>query len=202
MSLANDTISTRPREIYFIRHGETQWSLSGRHTGRTEMALTPHGKEQARDLGERLRTLAFSQVMTSPRQRARQTFELAGVVPPAEIDPDLSEWDYDDYEGLTTAQIRAQWLAWIVYRDGCPGGETPGQVSDRADRVIAYLAAKEGKIALFSHGQFGCVLAARWIGLPVTEGQHFSLGPASVNILGYNPGHPEIPVIVRLNGTP
>ena len=202
MSLANDTISTRPLEIYFIRHGETQWSLSGRHTGRTEMALTPHGEEQARVLGERLRKLALSQVMSSPRQRARQTFELAEIVPPAEIDPDLSEWDYGDYEGLTTAQIRTQRPKWNVYRDGCPGGETPAQVSDRADRVIANLAAKAGKIALFSHGQFGCVLAARWIGLPVIEGQHFSLGPASVNILGYHPGTPEIPVIVRLNGTP
>ena len=202
MSLANDTISTRPREIYFIRHGETQWSLSGRHTGRTEIPLTPHGEEQASELGVRLRTLAFSQVLTSPRQRARQTLELAGLVSPAEIDPDLSEWDYGDYEGLTTAQIRTLRPEWNVYRDGCPGGEAPAQVSDRADRVIARLAAKEGEIALFSHGQFGCVLAVRWIGLPVTEGQHFSLGPASVNILGYNPGHPEIPVIVRLNGTP
>ena len=202
MSMATNTIATRPQEIYFIRHGETQWSLSGRHTGRTEIPLTPHGEEQARELGERLRTLAFSQVLTSPRRRARQTLELAGLLSPAEIDPDLSEWDYGDYEGLTTAQIRTLRPEWNVYRDGCPGGEAPAQVSDRADRVIARLAAKEGEIALFSHGQFGCVLAARWIGLPVTEGQRFSLGPASVNILGYNPGHPEIPVIVRLNGTP
>ena len=202
MSLANDTISTRPREIYFIRHGETQWSLSGRHTGRTDLPLTPHGKEQARELGERLRTLAFSHVLTSPRQRARQTCDLAGLVPTAEIDQDLSEWDYGDYEGLTTAQIRTQRPEWNVYLDGCPGGETPAQVSDRADRVIARLAAKEGNSAFFSHGQFGCVFAARWIGLPVTEGQHFSLSPASVNILGYNLRHPEIPVIARLNGTP
>ena len=202
MNLANGTIPTRPREIYFIRHGETKWSLSGRHTGRTDLPLTPHGEEQARELGERLRTLTLTQVLTSPRKRTRQTFDLARLVPPAEIDQDLSEWDYGDYEGLTTAQIRAQRSEWNVYRDGCPGGETSAQVSDRADRVIARLAAKDGNIALFSHGQFGCVLAARWIGLPVTEGQHFSLGPASVNILGYNPGHPEIPVIVRLNGTP
>lgn len=202
MSLATGTISTQSREIYFIRHGETQWSLSGRHTGRTEMPLTPHGEQQARELGERLRTLAFSQVLTSPRQRARQTCELAGLVPPAEIDPDLSEWDYGDYEGLTTAQIRTQRPEWNVYRDGGPGGEMPAQVSDRVGRVIARLATKEGKIALFSHGQFGCAFAARWIGLPVTEGQHFSLGPASVNILSNNPGHPEVPVIVLLNGSP
>ena len=202
MSLANDTISTRPREIFFIRHGETQWSLSGRHTGRTEMPLTPHGKEQARELGERLRPLTFSKVLTSPRKRARQTFELAGLVPPADIDHDLSEWDYGDYEGLTTAQIRTQRPQWNVYRDGCPGGETPAQISDRADRVIAGLADGDGKIALFSHAQFGCVLAARWIGLPVIEAQHFSLGPASLNILGYKPGNPELRVIALLNCTP
>ena len=202
MSAATDISTNRLRELYFIRHGETLWSLSGRHTGRTEIPLTPHGEEQAREVGERLRKLGFSHVLTSPRQRARQTCELAGLTPPAEIDPDLSEWDYGDYEGLTTAQIRMQRPKWNVYRDGCPGGETPAQVSDRADCVIARFAAAEGKIALFSHGQFGCVLAARWIGLPVTKGQHFSLGPASVNILGYNPGHPEIPVIVRMNTTP
>ena len=202
MSLANDTISTRPREIYFIRHGETLWSLSGRHTGCTEIPLTPHGEQQARELGERLRTLAFSHVLTSPRQRARQTCDLAGLVPPAEIDQDLSEWDYGDYEGLTTAQIRTQRPQWNVYRDGCPGGETPAQISDRADRVIAGLADGDGKIALFSHAQFGCVLAARWIGLAVIEAQHFSLDPAALNILGYKPGNPELRVIALLNGAP
>ena len=202
MSPATESTSKRLMELYFIRHGETEWSLSGRHTGRTEIPLTPHGGKQARELGLRLQMLGFSRVLTSPRQRARQTCKLAGLTPSAEIDADLSEWDYGDYEGRTTAEIRVHRPGWNVYRDGCPGGETPAQVSDRADRVIARLAAKERNIALFSHGQFGCVFAARWIGLPVTEGQHFSLGSASVNILGYYPGHPEIPVIVRLNGTP
>ena len=202
MSPTTESTSKRLRELYFIRHGETEWSLSGRHTGHTEIPLTPHGGKQARELGLRLQILGFLRVLTNPRQRARQTYKLAGLTPPAEIDTDLSEWDYGDYEGLTTAQIRTQRPEWNVYRDGCPGGETSAQVSDRADRVIARLAAKEGNIALFSHGQFGCVFAARWIGLPATEGRHFSLGPASVNILGYSPGNPEIPVIVRLNGTP
>lgn len=202
MSLATDPTPKRLRQLYFIRHGETEWSLSGRHTGRTEVPLTSHGEDQARDVGAGLRNLCFSQVLTSPRQRARHTCELAGLTPLAEIDPDLSEWDYGQYEGRTTAQIRTRRPGWNVYRDGCPGGETPAQVSDRADRVIASLAAAEGKIALFSHAQFGCVLAARWIGLPVNKGQHFSLGPASLNILGFNPGHPEIAVIALLNGSP
>ena len=202
MSPETDSTPKRLRELYFIRHGETEWSLSGRHTGRTEIPLTPHGGEQARELGLRLRMLGFSRVLTSPRQRARQTCKLAGLTPSAEIDADLSEWDYGDYEGRTTAEIRVHRPGWNVYRDGCPGGETPAQVSDRADRVIANLAAAEGKIALFSHAQFGCVLTARWIGLPVNKGQHFSLGPASLNILGYSPGHPEIAVIALLNGSP
>ena len=193
---------TPPREIYFIRHGETRWSLSGQHTGRTEMPLNAHGKDQARELGELLRSISFSEVRTSPRKRARETLELAGLVSSAKVDEALSEWDYGDYEGLTTAQIRTQRQDWNVYRDGCPGGETPDQISDRADRVIAALANGGAKIALFSHAQFGCVLAARWIGLPVIEAQHFSLGPASLNILGYKPGSPELRIIARMNGSP
>ena len=160
MSLATDPTPKRLRELYFIRHGETEWSLSGRHTGRTEIPLTPHGEDQARDVGAGLRNLRFSQVLTSPRQRARYTCELAGLTPSTESDPDLAEWDYGEYEGQMT------------------------------------------KVALFSHAQFGCVLAARWIGLPVIEGQHFLLGPASANILSYNPKHPEISVIALLNGVP
>lgn len=201
MSPATESTLKPLRELYFIRHGETGWSLSGRHTGRTEIPLTPHGGKQARELGLCRQMVGFSRVLTSSRQCARQTCELAGLAPPAEIDADISEWDYGDYERRTTAEIRVHRPGWNVYRDGCPGGETPAQVSDRADRVIANLATAEGKIALFSHGQFGCALAARWIGLPVNEGQHFSLGPASLNILGHSPGHPEIAIIARLNGT-
>ena len=202
MSLAADISTSQIQELYFIRHGETEWSLSDRHTGRTDIPLTANGEEQARDIGTRLRITSFSKVLTSPRKRARQTCELAGLVRPADIDQDLSEWDYGDYEGLTTAQIRTQRPEWNLYRDGCPGGETTAQISGRADRVIAGLADGDGKIALFSHAQFGCVLAARWIGLAVIEAQHFSLGPASLNILGYKPGNAGLRVIALLNGAP
>ena len=189
-------------EIYFIRHGETAWSLSGRHTGRTEVPLTSHGEVQAREVGARLREHQFLHVLISPRERARRTCELARLPNPAEVEPDLAEWDYGEYEGQTSLEIRERRPGWTVYRDGCPGGETPTQISDRADRIMAYVRALDGKVALFSHGQFGCVLAARWIGLPVLAAQHFSLGAASLNILGYNPSHPEVPVIALLNAQP
>ena len=188
----------RPR-IYLIRHGETEWSLASRHTGRTDIPLTEQGEREARRLGERLRDLRFSQVFTSPRQRARRTCELAGLGPAAKIEPDLAEWDYGDYEGQHSVDIRKGRPDWNLFRDGCPGGEMPAQVSDRADRLIARLRALDGNIALFSHGHFGCVLAARWIGLPVIEGQHFLLGTASLSIFGYEPSHPEVPLIEMWN---
>ena len=202
MSSATNSAIEGILEIYFIRHGETAWSLSGQHTGRTEIPLTSHGEDQAGDVGARLRTLTFSHVLTSPRERARRTSELVGLPNPVEVEPDLAEWDYGEYEGRTSVEIRKRRPEWTVYRDGCPGGETPMQVSDRADRIIARVRGFEGKVALFSHGQFGCVLAARWIGLPVLSAQHFSLGPASLNILGFNPSHPEVPVIALLNAAP
>lgn len=127
---------------------------------------------------------------------ARQTCALAALTPVAEIEPDLQEWDYGDYEGQRSVDIRKSRPNWNLFRDGGPRGETPGQVSDRADRLIARLRAMDGKVALFSHGHFGCVLAARWIGLPVIEGQHFLLGTASLSILDYEPRNPEVPVIV------
>ena len=188
--------------LYLMRHGETAWSLSGQHTGRTDIPLTEQGEQDARKLAERLRAVKFSRVFTSPLQRARRTCELAGLGDLAEIEPDLAEWDYGEYEGLRPADIRKARPEWNVFRDGCPRGETPAQVSDRADRVIVGLADGGGKIALFSHAQFGCVLAARWIGLPVIEAQHFSLGPASLNILGYKSGSPELRVITLMNGSP
>lgn len=199
MSVAPDTPLNELPQLYFIRHGETEWSLSGRHTGRTDIALTPHGEDQAREVGARLRDLCFSRVLTSPRQRARLTSELAGLTPPADIEPDLAEWDYGDYEGQRSEDIRRGRPDWNLFRDGCPGGETPAQVSDRADRVIAHLRAQRGKIAIFSHRQLGCVLVARWIGLAAVEGQHFVLAPASLSILGYNPDHREMRVIALLN---
>ena len=188
-------------KLHFIRHGETEWSLSGRHTGRTDLPLTKHGEDQARKLGVRLGETTFSRVLTSPRQRAWRTCELVRLPPPAEIEPDLAEWDYGAYEGQKTTEIWQQRPGWNLFRDGCPGGELPAQVSDRADRVIASLGDQQGNIALFSHGQFGCALAARWIGLPVIEGQHFLLYAASISILGYNPSHPEVRVISSLNDT-
>jgi broad specificity phosphatase PhoE len=191
-------LNMRPR-IYLIRHGETEWSLASRHTSRTDIPLTEQGELDARKLGERLRDLRFSQVFTSPRQRARRTCELAGLGPVAKIEPDLAEWDYGDYEGQHSVDIRQGRPDWNLFRDGCPRGEMPAQVSDRADRLIARLRALDGNIALFSHGHFGCVLAVRWIGLPVIEGQHFLLGTASLSLLGYEPSHPEVPLIELWN---
>ncbi len=161
--------------LYLVRHGETEWSLSGRHTGRTDVPLTARGEDEARELAPWLNSVQFSRVLCSPRHRARCTCELTGLGSAAETEPDLAEWDYGDYEGMYSHEIRAARPGWDVFRDGCPGGEMPTQVSDRADRVFARLSAVEGNVALFSHGHFGCALAARWIGLPIANGLHFSL---------------------------
>ncbi|MEO8336215.1 MAG: histidine phosphatase family protein [bacterium] len=189
-------------QLYLVRHGQTAWSLSGQHTGLTDVPMTEHGEDEARALEPLLRPLTFTRVLTSPRVRARRTCELAGLGAAAEIDTDLSEWDYGEYEGRRSADIRKERPDWNVFRDGCPGGEMPAQVTARADRLIARLADVEGNVALFSHGQFGCVLAARWIGMPVIEAQHFALGAGSVGILGHEPHHPTVPVIALWNATP
>ena len=188
-----------PLQIYFIRHGETAWSLSGQHTGRTDLPLTPHGETVARQLAVELKEVAFSLVLTSPRLRARSTCQLAGLSEGAQIEPDLAEWDYGDYEGLRTDEIRKQHIDWDIWEDGCPGGEMPADASGRADHLIARLQKLTGKVALFSHGHFGRVLAARWIGLPVTQGQHFAIDPASIGILGFDTGHPSRRVISLWN---
>ena len=185
--------------IYLVRHGETEWSLSGQHTGRTDIPLTARGEDGARKLGQRLHDIQFARVLASPRQRARRTCELAGLTPVAEIEPDLAEWDYGDYEGKRSVDILKDRPDWNLFQDGCPRGETPAQVSDRADRLIARLRALDGNIALLSHGHFGRVLAARWIGLPVSEARHWLLGTASLSILGSEPNHPEVPVIALWN---
>lgn len=185
--------------LYLIRHGETAWSLSGQHTGRTDIPLTEQGEQHARDLGKRLRAVKFSRVLTSPRKRARRTCELVGLDAVAELEPDLAEWDYGDYEGLNSANIRKGRPDWNLFRDGCPGGESPAQVSERADRVIARLRALEGNIAIFSHGHFGRVLAARWIELPVGQAQHFVLSTASLSILGYEHNHAAEPTMILWN---
>jgi probable phosphoglycerate mutase len=185
--------------LYLIRHGETEWSLSGQHTGTTDVPLTARGEDMARGLKQRLQDIEFACVLTSPRQRARRTSELAGLGPAAGLDANLAEWDYGDYEGKRSVDIYKERPDWNIFRDGCPGGETPNQVSSRADQLIADLAEYKGNVALFSHGHFGCALAARWIGLPLVDGQHFSLDPAALSILSYAPNHPEVRVIALWN---
>src|SRR5437762_1501770 len=171
--------------VYLVRHGETTWSLSGQHTGRTDIPLTERGERNARRLGERLRGLTFVRVFTSPSQRARRTCELAGFGQLAEVDPDLPEWDYGECEGKTTAEIRKQHPDWQLFRDGCPGGETLAEIGARADRVIARLRVLKGNALLFSSGHILRVLAARWCGLDASCGGHFLLSTASLSILGY-----------------
>ena len=144
-----------PLCLHLIRHGETSWSLSGQHTGHTDIPLNEHGEEEARALALQLRDIPFAHVLTSPRQRARQTCDLSGLGAKAEIEPDLAEWDYGDYEGRQSDDIHKERPNWNIFRDGCPHGEMPEQVSTRADRLIAHLNTLEGKVALFSHGQFG-----------------------------------------------
>jgi len=188
--------------LYLIRHGETEWSLSGQHTGTSDIKLTAHGEDEARSLAPWLCGISFARVLISPRQRARRTCELAGLAPGAETTPDLAEWDYGEYEGMRSADIHKINPGWNIFRDGGPGGESPAQVSARADRLIDQLQSVEGNVALFSHGHFSCVLATRWIGLPVAEGEHLSLSTASLSILGYPPHHPDTRVISLWNATP
>ncbi len=187
--------------IYLVRHGETEWSRSGRHTSRTDLPLSAHGEEAARALGQRLRGIPFARVLSSPRVRARRTCELALPEVTAEIEPDLAEWDYGDDEGLRSTEILAARPGWTLFRDGCPRGETPAQISARADRVIARLRPQEGNVALFSHGHFGRVLGARWIGLDVEQARHFLLGTASLCLLGYEHERHDEPVIAAWNAT-
>jgi broad specificity phosphatase PhoE len=171
--------------IYLARHGETAWSLSGQHTGRTDLPLTERGERNARALGERLRGLAFAKVFTSPLQRAVRTCELAGFGSAAELDPDLAEWDYGQYEGRRTAEILAERPDWQLFHDGCPGGETPDQIGARADRVVSRVRAVRGAVLLFSSAHLLRVFAARWLGLEATGGRYLLLGTVSLSLLGY-----------------
>jgi probable phosphoglycerate mutase len=191
-----------PATVYLMRHGETAWSLSGRHTGVTDIALTEIGKAEASAWSEPLRSVLFARVWTSPRQRAIGTCELAGLGAVAEIEPDLAEWDYGAYEGLTSVAIRRERPTWSLFFDGCPGGETPVQVGCRADRLIARIRGATGTFALFGHGHFSRVLGVRWIGLPVSAARHFLLGPASLSVLGTEHGRSEDPAIARWNAMP
>ena len=171
--------------IYLARHGETAWTLSGQHTGRTDLPLTEIGERNGRALGTRLRGLAFAKVLTSPLQRAFRTCELAGFGNAAERDPDLMEWDYGEYEGRRTDEILVERPDWQLFRDGCPGGETAGQVGARADYVISRVRAVRGDVLLFSSAHILRVFAARWLGLEAAGGRYLLLGTASLSLLGY-----------------
>ena len=187
--------------IYLARHGETAWSLSGQHTGLTDLPLTARGERNASRLRQRLAGLTFARVFTSPLQRARRTCELAGFGPVAEIDNDLLEWNYGEYEGRRTSEIRAERPNWQLFRDGCPGGESPQQVAARADRAVCRLRAVEGDVLLFSSGHFLRVLAVRWIGLELTTNARlFMLSTASLSAVGYEDSL-ERPVIRLWNET-
>lgn len=174
-----------PPQIYLARHGETAWSVSGQHTGRTDLPLTAQGERNARRLGERLAGLEPASVVTSPLERARRTCELAGFGPVASIDPDLVEWDYGAYEGKTRAEIQRERPGWEIFRDGCPGGESLAQVAARADRVVARLRAIGADVLVFSSGHLLRVLAARWLGLDGVLGRYLFLDTAALSILGY-----------------
>jgi len=174
-------------QVFFIPHGETEWSVTGRHTGKTEIPLTGHGEEEARKLGVRLVKDRFTHVFSSPRLRAQRTCELMGLAAMMEVEPDLAEWDYGEYEGLRTAEIRKASRDWNLFHDGCPGGESPGGIATRIDRVIAWLRKLDGAVAVFGHRHFGRSFAARWIGADVAWGGHLRLGTASLSILEWEP---------------
>ncbi len=187
--------------VYLARHGETAWTISGQHTGVTDLPLTGRGELEAVRLGERLEELAFAEVITSPLQRAVRTCELAGFGCAAELEPDLLEWNYGTYEGRTSADIRAERSDWQLFRDGCPGGESPDQVGARVDRVARRVRAIGGDVLLFSSGHFLRVFAARWLGLEPGAGRYFLLGTASLSAVGYEHDRSE-PVIRLWDETP
>jgi probable phosphoglycerate mutase len=187
--------------IYLARHGETAWSLSGQHTGITDLPLTERGERNARQLGERLKGLTFAKVFTSPLQRATRTCGLAGFGAAAEADRDLMEWNYGEYEGRRTAEILAERPDWQLFRDGCPGGESPSEVGKRADRVVSRVRAVHGNVLLFSSGHFSRVFAARWLGLEPAAGKYFLLSTASLGMLAYEHNNPSEPVIRLWNDT-
>lgn len=185
-------------QIYLVRHGETAWTISRQHTGRADVPLTERGECEAQALRAPLKAMSFTEVLTSPLQRARRTAELAGFAACAQADPDLMEWDYGAYEGRRTTDIRAERPGWRLFEDGCPGGETLVEVSTRADRVIARVRALGGDVLVFAHRDLLRILAARWVALPALEGRRFYLETASLSVLGYDHDLNE-PVIRLLN---
>jgi broad specificity phosphatase PhoE len=193
-------VSGGRRQVVLIRHGETEWSASGRHTGRTDLPLTHAGRHQAALVNARLVGATWALVLTSPLQRAMDTCRLAGLGAEAEIDPDLREWDYGDYEGLTTPDIHAAQPDWWLWTDGCPGGEQPADVGARCDRVIERCrqAGGDGDVALFAHGHILRALGARWVGAPTQLGGSLLLSTASVSVLGWDR---DVPALSRWNDT-
>jgi broad specificity phosphatase PhoE len=179
--------------IYLARHGETEWSKDGRHTGRIDLPLTPQGEADGRKLGERLKGLSFSKVLASPLVRARRTAELAGFTP--ELEPDLMEWNYGEYEGRTSSQIKSVVPTWNLFRDGCPGGESPEEIAARGDRLAKRLKELSGNVICFAHGHILRVLAARWIGQPVTLAGGLLLGTAGLSILSFDHDDLDLPAI-------
>jgi len=185
-------------EVYLVRHGQTEWSLSGRHTGRTDIPLTAAGEEAARKIAARLPAIDFAAVWSSPSQRAQNTCALAGFSDRRVVKDDLAEWDYGAYEGITTKAILAERPGWQIFRDGCPNGESAADVGARADRIIGELRNINGAVLIFSSAHFLRVLAARWVGLPPQGGEHFILDTTSISVLGYEHDLTE-PVIRRWN---
>jgi broad specificity phosphatase PhoE len=183
--------SERPVAV-LVRHGETEWSVAGRHTGTTDLSLTATGRAHAAAIGPRLASLHAALVLCSPRIRAAQTAEIAGYADRAETSDDLAEWDYGDFEGMTTAQIRAVSPGWSLWRDGAPNGESPEQVGERADRVVRRVRAASGDALLFAHGHLLRVLAARWLGRPVAEGSLLALSAGSLSVLGWERATPVL----------
>ncbi len=180
------------QSVYVIRHGETEWSLNGQHTGITDIPLTENGLERAKLLQPVLAKESFALVLTSPLQRARVTCQLSGLGDKAEVDQNLVEWNYGEYEGVTSKEIHKKVPGWMVFNDGAPGGETPEQVGARADRVITRVRSVNGDVALFAHGHIFRVLVARWLDLPATAGRNFLLDTGTLNILSYYRGFPAV----------
>jgi probable phosphoglycerate mutase len=191
-------VVNRP-DAWLFRHGETEWSATGRHTSRTDVELTETGREAAGHIGELAAGMTFAMVLTSPLRRARETCGLAGLAEGAVVDDDLREWDYGDYEGLTTPEIRASRPDWTLWRDGCPGGETAEQVCARVDRVLVRVLENDGAVAVFGHGHCLRVLAARWVGLAPADGARLALDTATVSRLGWER---EQPVVRQWNLAP
>ena len=190
------TPSNLPK-VYLARHGETEWTKTGQHTGRTDIPLTPDGEDDAKLIGRRLAHLSFTTIITSPLQRAKRTSELAGFA--ATIDADLMEWDYGDYEGKKTVDIRKLHPGWQLLADGAPNGETGAQVAARADRVVARLKAMTGNVLVFAHGHYLRVLAARWVGADVAFAAHLLLGTSSISVLSFDHGKLDEPAIMLWN---